>query len=348
MSLANPAEAKKDFKQSLDLRKKLVKDYPARPDLWFELSGSYNNLSLALKRTDGPERAREACQEAIQIRTKLADEFPRPEFKRALAASHSNLGLLLTEMRRWKDAEAQLNRALQIRSDLAERFPKRPEFQGDVARTHWALGELFKAAGHLDRAKAAFGQASKVLAPLVNDQPTYQSDLAEVLLNLGLLLRAPEELPEAHRSLQEAIALHQAVLKARPGDQRARQNHQQSYRALVEVLVRLREPEKAVEAAAALAQEPPAGWEEAYLAAASLARCIPLMEKAAPLPEDQRNEWARTYAGQALELLHQATAKGFSDGARLRKDEDFAPLRPREEFQTLLVELEKKAKAGPP
>jgi tetratricopeptide (TPR) repeat protein len=350
MSLTSPAEAKKDFERSLDLRKKLVKDYPARPDFWFDLSGSYNNLSLALKRTtDGLERAREACQEAIQIRTKLADEFPRPDFQSALAASHSNLGLLLMDMRRWEDAEAQLKRALQIRRELAERLPKRPEFQGDVGRAQWALGELFKATGDLDKAKAAFRQAAEILGPLVNDQkPGYRSDLAEVLLNLGLLQRAPEELPDANRCLGKAIALGQAVLKARPGDQRAHHNHLQSYQALVEVLVRLREPEKATATAAALAREPPAGWEEAYRAAASLARCIPLLEKAGPLPEDRRSAWARTFGAQGVGLLRQAIARGLTDGAVVRKDEALVPLRKREDFQRLLGELEEKAQAGPP
>jgi tetratricopeptide (TPR) repeat protein len=349
MSLTMAAEAKKDLEQSLDLRKKLVKDYPARPDYWFDLSGSYNTLSNALKRTDGPERAREACREAVQIRTGLVNEYPRPDFKSALADSHSNLGLLLTAMRDWDGAEAQLNRALQIRRELAERFPKRPEHQGNVGRAHWALGELFKAAGDSDKAKIAFRQAAAVLAPLATDQmPSYQSDLAYVLGHLGMLLRDPQELPEARRYSEKAVRLHQRVLQVRPGDESIRQKLRENYGCSVEVLVRLGKAEAATKTAAALAQEPPAGWEEAYSAAASLARCIPLVEKAPSLPDDQRSECARTFGDQALALLRQAVARGLPGGAGVRKDEALAPLRMREDFQQLLGELENKGQAGPP
>jgi tetratricopeptide (TPR) repeat protein len=285
----------------------------------------------------------------MQIRTKLVEEFPRPNFKSGLADSHSNLGLLLIAMRSWEEAEAQLKRTLQIRSELAKQFPKNLEFQREVARAYWGLGELFKEAGAMDKAKAAFRQAETVLVPIANDKtPSFQSDLGYVLGHLGMLLRDAAELPEARQYSEKAVGLHQKVLKARPGDESIRQKLREDYGCLVEILVRLGKPEGAAKTAVAMAQDPPAGWEEAYSAAASLARCIPLLENAGPLPKDKRSKWARFLGDQGVRFLRLAIARGLADGAVVRKDEVFAPLRPREDFQRLLAELENKSQAGPP
>ena len=43
-----------------------------------------------------------------------------------------------------------------------------------------------------------------------------------------------------------------------------------------------------------------------------------------------------------MELLRQAVKAGFTDAAHMKKGTDLDPLREREDFKTLLAELEKK------
>ena len=47
---------------------------------------------------------------------------------------------------------------------------------------------------------------------------------------------------------------------------------------------------------------------------------------------------------EAMKLLRDAVSKGWQDGAVMRKNTDLAPLRPREDFQKLLTEVERKSK----
>ena len=85
---------------------------------------------------------------------------------------------------------------------------------------------------------------------------------------------------------------------------------------------------------------------DAYNAACALAQCVPVVEKHTKLPENKRQELARSYADRALAMLGQAVAKGYKDAAHMKKDTDLDPLRSHPEFQELLKELDAKTKPG--
>jgi hypothetical protein len=92
----------------------------------------------------------------------------------------------------------------------------------------------------------------------------------------------------------------------------------------------------AVAEAAALAEEPKASGSLLYNVA-----CVYALAAA---QEDRQRE---VYAGQALALLRRARAAGFfkdpAKVAHLKQDTDLAPLRPREDFQKFVAELEAPA-----
>ena len=62
----------------------------------------------------------------------------------------------------------------------------------------------------------------------------------------------------------------------------------------------------------------------------------------------QEDRQLEVYAGQAVAFLRRAQAAGFfkdpAKVAHLKQDTDFAPLRPREDFQKFVAELEASAK----
>ena len=69
---------------------------------------------------------------------------------------------------------------------------------------------------------------------------------------------------------------------------------------------------------------------ELYNAACELALCVPL----ASGPDD-----ARRYADQAMAALRRAVQAGFRNAPHAREDPDLEALRPRPDFQMLLMDL---------
>jgi hypothetical protein len=53
-----------------------------------------------------------------------------------------------------------------------------------------------------------------------------------------------------------------------------------------------------------------------------------------------RKEAAQFYGDAAMKLLRDAVSKGYKDVAQMKKDADLDPLRPRDDFQKLVAELE--------
>jgi hypothetical protein len=66
------------------------------------------------------------------------------------------------------------------------------------------------------------------------------------------------------------------------------------------------------------------------------------LEKQAPAAERQQH--AGEYASCAMDVLRQAVAKGFGNARLMQTDHDLDCLRSRDDFKTLLAEVEQKAK----
>ena len=89
------------------------------------------------------------------------------------------------------------------------------------------------------------------------------------------------------------------------------------------------------------------GWNApayAYNAACFLSLCVPIVAKHDGLDATQREEAAQFYGDAAMKLLRDAVSKGYKDVAHMKKDTDLDPLRPRDDFQKLIAELEGKGK----
>src|SRR5207249_3779480 len=90
------------------------------------------------------------------------------------------------------------------------------------------------------------------------------------------------------------------------------------------------------------------GWDppaNAYNAACALSLCIPIVEKQEPAASARAA--AQFYGDQAMKMLKEAIARGWKDAAHMKKDTDLDPLRQREDFKTMLAELEKAATPRP-
>jgi hypothetical protein len=139
--------------------------------------------------------------------------------------------------------------------------------------------------------------------------------------------------------LRQGVAHQQASAGLAPSATQCRQLLSRNDRALAEALRKLGRPAEA----AAVALERQALWPddpvELYDAACELALCVPLVEAGRAAPSAAGRAERRRYADQAMAALVQAVRSGFKDLALLKTDPDLDPLRPRPDFQLLVLDV---------
>jgi serine/threonine-protein kinase len=345
--MARPKEAEAAYREAVAVYKRLADDFPAEPRYRAELANCYINLGFLLSNMDRAREAQAAYLGALAILKPLAADFPAmPDYRQQLAGAHNSLGLLLAQTGRGPEAEAAYHDALAIRKRLASDFPGVPQYRQYLAQTHNNLGNLRRDMGRMAEAETACREALEIRKRLAAEVPTvpdYQNELADTLNHLAALARGRKDYASARQLLEEARPHVGPALEANPRHPWYREVFRDHRQLLAATLLELGEHASAVEAAADLARIACEPAKDAYQAACFFSRCIPLAQKDSKLPQAQCQELAKSYAAKALEALRQALAKGYMDATNMKKDKDLDPLRPRDDFQKLLAELEKEA-----
>jgi serine/threonine protein kinase len=193
-----------------------------------------------------------------------------------------------------------------------------------------------------EQAARAYRDAITLLEQLTTENPTPETSnlFASTLRDLASLYRERHEDEEAKRLLQKAVELSREIVKAAPDITRFRETLLDNVTRLAETQTALGEHAAASDTALlAIA----AGFDPvdgANLAARVLSRCLLAAAYDANLSEAERT---RLYADRAMEMLRQATTKGYKK-APLMNDPDFAPLRSRADFKQLATEMDAKSK----
>jgi serine/threonine protein kinase/Tfp pilus assembly protein PilF len=341
-------EAESAFREAVKLQQQLVHDSPAVPQYRQNLAQSHNSLGILLRDRGQRTEAESAFREAVKLRQQLAHDFPSVgAYRHDLAQSYNSLGILLYGLGQREDAEAAFRNMVKIEEQLAHDFPHVPAYREELAGSYNNLGGLLRELGRHTEAEATLREAVKIQQQLVHDSPSVpdlRNELASSLVGLADLARDQHRYAEARQLLEQARSHHQAALQAIPQHPPYRRSFRTNLATLAPILAALSDHAAAAATAEEMAR---LGWNPAadsYNAACALALCVPCAEKDAKLAAAERQKQARAYADRALELLRQAIAKGYRDVAHLKKDPDLDPLRPREEFQKLLAELERKIK----
>jgi serine/threonine-protein kinase len=336
--LGRAREAETAYTEALQLGTQLVADFPDRPVYRRGLGLYHSNLANLLYEAGRTPDAETHHREAIALQSRLVEEFPtRPRPRMELAQTYHNLGVLLVG-RRLPEAEAAYRKALELRARLAAEFPAQPQHRQNLARTQSNLGVLFSESQRPAEAETLFRDALVVERRLVADfprMPDYHQDLAGTLAGLADLLRGRRQFVEARQCLDQAEREIQTALKTRPGDPQYRRFCAFLLIALARTCAGQGEHEGALGAAHRIRD---LGWEaanDAYNAARALASCAAAADGDKSAPD---------YAGRAMDLLRQAVGRGFTEVTRLKRQEDFNPLRQRKDFKQLVAELEAKAK----
>jgi tetratricopeptide (TPR) repeat protein/tRNA A-37 threonylcarbamoyl transferase component Bud32 len=345
-------EAKEEHDQALSIHKQLAADFPARPEYRAELADSHNNRGALLRTMGRLQEAEKDHDQALSIQKKLAAEFlSRPMFRLELAVSYNDRGSLVHVRGLLKEAEKDYDEARsilqQLAADFSSDFPGRPEFRRELARSHNNWGNLLSDTSRLKEAEKEYDQALSILKQLAADLPNQsglQNDLAWTYLTMAALQAQQSNLVAAKRLLLEGRPHHLAALKASPLHPDYRQYYRHYLGVLTGVQTGLLESEDAVRAAETcrdLGWNPPA---DAYAAACFLSQSVIIVAGHEKLNGKQRKEAIQFYGDAAMRLLRDAVSKGYKDVAHMKKDDDLAPLRSRQDFQKLVAELEGKRK----
>jgi serine/threonine protein kinase len=370
-------EAEKLYRQAVAAQGGTAAASQATPKGRQDLAESYHGLAIVLMQSGSWDEADAFYHRALGLYRRLVDAFPQnARYRMGLAQSYNDLGQLLWRQKNYADAEEANHQALDLKAQLVAEFPAVPVYRQNLARTYANQANLLRDQEKYGDAETAYHQALDHLAKLVGEFPgvtKYQLELAATRLRLGQLWRRRQRPAEALPWYDQALALLQRLHRHAPNDVvtrnllgEAHQDRALTLDALERFADALADWDRALELAPpnvrlqlgrARTRAQAGKTVEAVAEAAALTRdpgapsflccdaaCVYALASAAVQETSEREE----YAGQALALLRRAQAAGFfkdrAKVAHLNQDTDLAPLRPRDDFQKFVAELEAAAK----
>jgi tetratricopeptide (TPR) repeat protein len=343
------ADAEQAFGEAIGILQSLVRESPDQAEYQQGLARSYLNLGPLLRTAGRLTEAESAYDRAIQLLDALVARLPnRPAYRHELAVTHNNRGNLLNSARRFDEANEAHGAAEQILRTLVTDLPRVPGYRAELANTLNSRGAVHARTSDWSGAQQAWREAVTVFEQLAAEFPEiadHRGRLGMTLGNVGWLLRKRGDLADAPATLRAGIDHLKAALSRSPANPALQQALRFSSSELAEALVQTGEHSAAADAANSIAEVFPERAADHYAAARLLARCISLAEQDANLAEPERQSSAENYADRAVRMLAQAVQKGFHDAAALRNTEDFERLRQRDDFQTLLRDLEQKTRS---
>jgi serine/threonine protein kinase len=341
-------EAEAAYSQAITLSKGLVADFPGASMARHNLAIEYHNLGRLQDFAGQADDALASFEQAVAVLDPLVADFPTmTQYRDSLARSLNALGDELRAAKRFPKAEDVLRRGVTLSNRLVADFPAVPDYRQSLAIVLNNLGILLKDTNRPKEAEEYYDQALAIHKQLAADFPTvpdHQNEAAGAMVNVARMRLMRHDAPGARRLLEEAVPYHQAALKASPKHPSYRRFYRLNRWRLAETFLELKDHAAAAVTAGEFlraATEPP---RDAYTAACLLADCVRLAAEDERLPDDRRRELAATYGDGAVAALRQVVAKCAKEVAHMKTDPKLDPLRPREDFQKLLVESEFKGR----
>lgn len=337
-------EAETSYRSAVDILRGLSAASLARPEDRRLLAGSYQNLGNVYYQTNRFKQGEECYVNARDILQKLADEVSgHPDDRRDLAKILGNLGAVYASTQRRLQAEESFRNAANVIQKLADEYPTRPDYRSLMASSRSNLGNLLTRLKRYPQAEEAYTAARAGYERLADDFPLvseYQADLGKVLAGLAFLKSLGKDHAAASKLLKQASVRDQAALRVEPKNPTYREAYRTHLAVLAEVHGSANEHVAAADTADELARfnfDPAA---DTFTAAWVTVRCVDLAREDNLLAVDEGEALARAYADRAMAHLQAAVRHGFKDITRLKKNRDFDPLRSRNDFRKLLLDLD--------
>jgi serine/threonine-protein kinase len=331
------AEAEAEYRKALAIQQKLADDNPAVTEFRTPLARDHINLGTLLKFTGKTAEAEAEYREAIAISQKLADDNPAvTDFRSLLAFSNERLGNLLDETGRPTEAEAKYRTAVARLQKLADDNPAVTELRDRLAMNHGNLGWLLTGTGKPAEAEGEYRRALEILGKLSTDNPkvaAYRDAEANNCNNLSVVFRRSGRPAEARALCDRAVGLREALVGENPRGTHYRtglaENLHNRGLALLAAGDRSAAAADLRRATELYAAEPSLTGEHQYFFGCARAALSGLAGSGVSAAE----------ADAAMSVLRKAVVMGYRSLDRFRTDDALDPLRSRDEFRLLLMDV---------
>jgi serine/threonine protein kinase/tetratricopeptide (TPR) repeat protein len=290
--------------------------------------------------------ALESHERALSLRKQLAGAHSDiTQYQSDLAQSYHDIGDIHRAGGRAQEALAAYERARRIRKELNERDPSNTQFQSELAQSHSDIGYVYQETENFTAALASVEAARTILEKLASANPAvtrFEGDLAQNHQSIGSIQDQTGHRDLAIDSFDRARKILQRLAETNPTitvfQGRLALNHSlvglARHRAgrPAEAAAELR---RAVIIMEHISDLQPSAYDLYNLACfRSLLAGIAQDPRSGLTDADSRN-----LGKQAVSTLRRAFDAGLSDVAFMRRDDDLDPLRPRADFQMLLMDV---------
>jgi serine/threonine-protein kinase len=348
-----PGEAEKAYQKALAIWERLVKERRQESRYQADLARSLVGLGNVFAVTKRPDRAEFLYLCALRIREQLAAENPKdPRQLRDLAVTHNNLGRVYRQFKeKYEKAKAEYREAIAAQERLVQLDKRLSQYQDDLARSYFRLGELCLLTQEKAAAQTALEKAVALWNTLVDGHPAvplFQLRLAMAWHMLGTAFVAAGQDEKAVEAFGQAIKFCKDLKELAPS-QVGEQKKQlwRAYGKRAETLTRLERYAEALQDWDEAIKVTPPGDQfgvrisraltlvrsgdharaaaEAktltvtanrrgpalYLLACVYARCCGAAARDSRLTPGDRQVQAGQYAARAVELLEEARTVGY-------------------------------------
>jgi serine/threonine protein kinase/tetratricopeptide (TPR) repeat protein len=311
-----------------------------------DLADTIIRIGLLLSRTGRAMEAEAEYRRALVIHRKLAADHPAvPDFRSRLGTGHNDLGGLLSDTGRATEAETEFRRALEIYGKLAADHPAVPDFRSRLAGSRVGLGWLLSQTGKPAEAEAEYRAALSLFRKLADEHPRvpyYRDRAANLDNNLSVVLRRLGRPAEARDHAERAVAAREVLVREDPRTTGYREglaenllNRGLARRALGDPAGAAADLRRALGLYDAL---PSRSGEECFLFACCHAALAGLAGR-------ESSGVSAAEADAAMTLLHKAVGVGYRNPDAYRTEDALDPLRGRDDFRLLMLDLAFPAEA---
>jgi serine/threonine protein kinase len=302
------------------------------------LGNCYQNVALVYHAQDRAIEAEAANLKALDLYQQLVRDEPEVvDYQKRLAKVYNNLGLLYARESKHSQADAAYQQSVARHEAILRDHPKVVAFQVDVGACYGNMAHHVRQSRSPEESLPWTVRAIDVLTPVLEKDPLNRgarSALFDAHLARTMALRKLERDEEAARDWKRALELS------------AGQSDITMRLWRPSCLAHLGEHVQAVNEMETLLTEGKAQPVNVFQFGCYYVCCSAAAAQDARLAPAEREKLADQYVRRGVELLRRAQAAGyFRDPARLarmKENKDLDAARGREEFKTLLAELEAK------
>ncbi len=333
--------------RAAEILEAVSKARPDDPQSVYDLEQSYDSLMHFYGDSARWADMLEVSDRALPLLLAMARARPGDNrFPVEAARTLFDRGVASSENGRTNEALESWDRAIGLLRDVLGSEPDHAEARLLLGLCGHMRGWCLQRAGRQDAAMAAFKAAGDVLGSLVSDYPSsfeYRLRLAEFLGDFAVLLDGLGRRPEAIVAAGRCQELGAALARTNPGPPRVAILEVFSNVLLARMLARSGRRDEVpapVERAQATLRKLEHRTDLTANILYNIACSHAVLSGLASLPGSRVSvDSIRAETDQAMEMLRRATVAGFRDSELIRQDPDLEPLRPRADFQVLLMDL---------